>query len=134
MCGLQRSKERHLFQGLEDACLHIVRKATRPLLAISVPRREAGTPDVGYAILSSRGEETEAVIDRSAIILQDLYDSEINFSIVTFWDNGFEVKLGDDLNGFVASAHAAQFANAVEWLMVRAIEKYPDSLFAKTYR
>jgi len=74
------------------------------------------------------------VSDRSGIILQDLYDSEINFSIATFWDNGFEVKLGDDMNGFVASGNAAQFSNAVEWLMVRAIEKYPNSLFAKTYR
>jgi hypothetical protein len=74
------------------------------------------------------------VSDRSETILQDLYDSEINFSIVTFWDNGFEVKLGDDMNGFVASGNAAQFSNAVEWLMVRAIEKYPDSIFAKTYR
>lgn len=72
--------------------------------------------------------------DRTETILQDLYDSEINFSIVTFWDNGFEVKLGDDMNGFVASGHAQEFANAVEWLKVRAIEKYPDSIFAKIYR
>lgn len=72
--------------------------------------------------------------DRAGVILQDLYDSEINFSIVTFWDNGFEVKLGDEMNGFVASGNAIGFSNAVEWLMVRAIEKYPDSIFAKTYR
>jgi hypothetical protein len=72
--------------------------------------------------------------DRTETIIQDLYDSEINFSIVAFWDNGFEVKLGDEMNGFVASAHAKAFSNAVEWLLVRAIEKYPDSVFAKTYR
>jgi hypothetical protein len=74
------------------------------------------------------------VSDHAVIILQDLYDSEINFSIVSFWDNGFEVKLGDDMNGFVASGNAQEFANAVEWLKVRAIEKYPESTFAKTYR
>jgi hypothetical protein len=73
------------------------------------------------------------VSDRTALILQDLYDSEINFSIVTFFDNGFEVKLGDDMNGFVASGNAQEFENAVEWLRVRAIEKYPESTFAKTY-
>ena len=71
--------------------------------------------------------------DESAIILQDLYDSEINFSLVVLWDNGFEVKLGDKHNGFVASANARLFSDAVEWLRVRAIEKYPQSIFAKTY-
>ena len=72
--------------------------------------------------------------DKAGEILQDLYDSEINFSIVTFWDDGFRVKLGDELNGFVASGRADALANAVEWLRVRAIEKFPDSVFAKKYR
>jgi hypothetical protein len=73
-------------------------------------------------------------MDRSAIILHDLYDSEINFSISSFWDAGFQVKLGDDLNGFVASGIAKTFDEAAEWLRVRAIEHHPDSAFAKTYR
>lgn len=72
--------------------------------------------------------------DRTAIILQDLRDSEINFSITAFYDNGFNVKLGDDMNGFAASGIAERFEDAVEWLIVRAIEKYPESTFAKTYR
>jgi hypothetical protein len=72
--------------------------------------------------------------DRSEMILQDLYDSEINFSIVTFWDSGITVKLGDDMNGFVAVGGAQYFADAIEWLRIRAIEKYPESVFAKTYR
>ncbi|MBR0741148.1 hypothetical protein JQ581_29875 [Bradyrhizobium liaoningense] len=73
-------------------------------------------------------------MDRSAAVLQDLYDSEINYVIAPFWDTGFTVKLGDDLNGFVASGIADTFANAVEWLLLRAIEHYPDSVFAKTHR
>lgn len=72
--------------------------------------------------------------DRTETILQDLRDSEINFSIVAFYDNGFEVKLGDDLNGFVAAGNAQEFSAVVEWLLVRAIERYPESMFAKTYR
>jgi hypothetical protein len=67
-------------------------------------------------------------------ILQDLYDSEINFSISSFWDAGFEVKLGDDLNGFVASGIAKIFDEAAEWLRVQAIEHFPDSALARTYR
>jgi hypothetical protein len=44
------------------------------------------------------------------------------------------VKLGDELNGFVASGRAEALSNAVEWLRIRAIEKFPDSAFAKRYR
>jgi hypothetical protein len=74
------------------------------------------------------------VSNSSGIILQDMYDSEINFSIVTFWDGGFYIKLGDDMNGFDAKGNAKDFASAVEWLRVQAIEKYPDSIFANAYR
>lgn len=69
----------------------------------------------------------------AAIILQDLYDSEINFSIAVFWDNGFEIKLGDEMNGYVAQGNAESFDRAIEWLRVRACEKFPNSIFAKTY-
>ena len=32
-------------------------------------------------------------------ILQRLYDSEINFEVSGFYDAGFDVRLGDHLNG-----------------------------------
>ncbi|WGD55086.1 hypothetical protein QA641_15015 [Bradyrhizobium sp. CB1650] len=67
-----------------------------------------------------------------ARILQGLYDTEVN-SIVAFWDAGFEVKLGDDLNGFVAEAHVKSVAEAAEWLRAQAVEHYPESVFAKAY-
>jgi hypothetical protein len=35
-------------------------------------------------------------------VIERLYASEINCSISTFWDGGIAVKLGDELNGFVA--------------------------------
>jgi hypothetical protein len=35
-------------------------------------------------------------------ILQRLYDSEINFEVAGFYDAGFDVRLGDALNGFLA--------------------------------
>lgn len=73
-------------------------------------------------------------MDQSSTVLQDLYDSEINFSIVAFWNGGFQVKLGDEANGFVAAGRADNFADAVEWLLVRAVEHYPNSEFAKKYR
>jgi hypothetical protein len=66
-------------------------------------------------------------------ILQDLYDSEINFSIDTFWDAGFEVKLGDVTNGFKAETTVYTITEAVEWLRATAVETYPESVFAQTY-
>jgi hypothetical protein len=35
-------------------------------------------------------------------ILQQLYDSEINVWVTSFYDDGFYVRLGDEMNGFVA--------------------------------
>lgn len=73
-------------------------------------------------------------MDPTAQVLQDLYDSEINFSIVTFWDAGFRVMLGDDLNGYVAESRVQSFADAVRWLATAALQHYPESKFAGKYR
>ena len=64
-------------------------------------------------------------------ILQKLYDSEINFTISTFWDGGFEWQLGDSVNGFEEEGWAETFDNAVELLRLSAIRCCPDSTFAK---
>jgi hypothetical protein len=67
-------------------------------------------------------------------ILQDLYDSEINFSITTLWDGGMEFKLGDMMNGFDTPMNAIyNFDEGVEYLKGRAISEYPDSTFTRNY-
>jgi hypothetical protein len=38
----------------------------------------------------------------SASIFQQLYDSEINFEILCFWDAKFDVRGGDAVNNFLA--------------------------------
>ena len=73
-------------------------------------------------------------LDRTSCILNDLHDSEINFHLSCFFDGGFTVKIGDEMNGFAFSGTASRVEDAVEWLRIRAMEHYPDSLFAKTYR
>ena len=65
-------------------------------------------------------------------ILQALYDSEINFSLTTFWDGGFDAKLGDDMNGYVWEDSFDTAAEAIAGLGKAAREKYPDSTFAKS--
>lgn len=67
-------------------------------------------------------------------VFQDLYHSEINFQITTFWDAGFEVKLGDEMNGFKAETTIRRFGQIEPWLIDQAIQHFPQSLFAKMYR
>jgi hypothetical protein len=66
---------------------------------------------------------------RWAETLQRMYDSEINFSISTFWDGGFDWKLGDEQNGFVKEGSTFTFGEAVECLANAAHTHYQDSVF-----
>ena len=67
-------------------------------------------------------------------VMQDLYHSEINFAVSTFWDGGFRVKLGDEVNGFRAETTCNRWGEVEPWLLSSAIEHFPDSLFAEMYR
>jgi len=66
--------------------------------------------------------------------VQALYDSEINFTISTFWDAGFRWKLGDESNGFVAEGEARTMKDAVAELVSAALREFPESTFAKGAR
>lgn len=67
-------------------------------------------------------------------VFQDLYSSEINFKVSTFWDGGFEVSLGDQMNGFKVETTVNRWGEVEAWLTAAAIKAYPTSLFAKMYR
>lgn len=67
-------------------------------------------------------------------VFQDLYHSEINFRVSTFWDEGFHVELGDEANGFKADATFNRWGEVEPWLIKAAIEHFPKSLFAQMYR
>jgi hypothetical protein len=64
-------------------------------------------------------------------ILQRLYDSEINFEVSAFYDAGFDVRLGDPLNGFLAEGKVETWAAAEAWLRDQALAHFPDSKFAQ---
>lgn len=61
---------------------------------------------------------------------QRLYSSEINFSLACFYDGGFSVKIGDDMNGFDAEATVQSYNEALSWLDEQARERFPESLYA----
>ena len=54
--------------------------------------------------------------DYSRTVIQLLHDVEVNASISSFYDGGWTVKLGDEVNGFVAEAQVGSFEEAERWL------------------
>ena len=67
-------------------------------------------------------------------VFQDLHDSEINARIDWFYDGGFNVSLGDSLNGYKARATGMLWEEVAPWLTEQAIEHFPHSQFARKYR
>ena len=63
-----------------------------------------------------------------------MYDSEINFSLTTFWDAGFAWKLGDEMNGFKDEGEGKTIDAAASMLALAAIKHFPESAFAKGTR
>ncbi|MDP3740336.1 MAG: hypothetical protein Q8R02_23315 [Hyphomonadaceae bacterium] len=66
-------------------------------------------------------------------VMAALYASEINCGMASFWDAGFAVWLGDDLNGRAAEEQFAHedFDEIAEWLHAEAVRLYPGSEYAK---
>ena len=58
--------------------------------------------------------------DYSRSIIQLLHDVEVNASISSFYDGGWTVKLGDEVNGFIAEAQVGSFEEAERWLYDKA--------------
>ena len=70
-------------------------------------------------------------------VLQRLYNSEINIELSSFWDSGFDYKLGDTLNGFSEVPQkilSTSIINTIDAIAFAAVNQYPDSDFAKWYR
>ena len=63
--------------------------------------------------------------------LEKVYDSEINYSIEVFWDGGFFVRIGDDMNGYVDEEIFKSLREGIKWLLKRVKELYPNSKYAK---
>jgi hypothetical protein len=64
--------------------------------------------------------------------LQRIYASEINVRISWFWDGGIDVRLGDELNGYVAQETVPSIDEIVPWLQEAIAHFCPDSTYAKS--
>jgi hypothetical protein len=65
-------------------------------------------------------------------IFQRLYDSEINFEVSSFYDAGFDVRLGDHLNGFIAQGEVATWTEAETWLRDQALPSFQTANSRRT--
>jgi hypothetical protein len=61
----------------------------------------------------------------------EIGQSEINAWITSFWDEGFYVRLGDEMNGFRAEGHCITWNEVERWLDEQARIYYPDSVYAR---
>lgn len=58
--------------------------------------------------------------------LQWLQENEVNFQIRTFYDQGFGMFIGDDVNGYKDHAWFDSLQEGVDWLLKRSLEIYPE--------
>jgi hypothetical protein len=60
-------------------------------------------------------------------ILQMLYSNEINIWITTFWDGGYDVRIGDTINGFKFQNIVYTSQEAADWFEMSARRFYPQA-------
>lgn len=68
--------------------------------------------------------------------MRELYASEINCGMSSFWDAGFEVWLGDDMNGrkvVDTNLYPGDLDAAARLLHEAALRLYPDSEYARRW-
>ena len=88
-------------------------------------------PARGRGRWESASDVLESSVDLAAE-LQRIYESQINVRIGWFWDCGIEVRLGDDINGFLAEEFVPSIGEVLPWLQEAIARFYPDSTYAKT--
>jgi hypothetical protein len=64
-------------------------------------------------------------------VLKRIYESEINFSIRTFWDAGVEVAILDGYGDIVWRGVYETYDLAIAKLVEKVLEIYPGSEFAQ---
>ena len=63
-------------------------------------------------------------------VLEALYDHEINVGLQSFWDGGWTVWIGDDMNGHLAElgVERDEFHRITPWLIDVAERRFPALL------
>jgi hypothetical protein len=69
-------------------------------------------------------------------VLATLYESEVNCGLESFWDGGFRVWIGDEMNGHLADGRICSDDSGTMalWFIENATRLFPQSSFAKNQR
>jgi hypothetical protein len=67
--------------------------------------------------------------------MMQLYWSEINCGVSSFWDGGWDVWIGDEMNGIKSKTgfDRSNLHLAAVWLINEAVRLYPKSLLAQMH-
>jgi hypothetical protein len=102
------------------------------MLASDCPKRERVFSQLVRRVFSRRRRTVnwKGAFMELAAELQRIYDSEINVRISWLWDGGIEVRLGDEMNGFLAEETVPCVADIVPWLQEVIAHFFPASSYA----
>lgn len=101
---------------------------------------------VGSQSANTRGCITQDLIEACAAldrgtaqgpldaVLTRIYESEINCAMISFWDGGWTVKLGDRINGYQDETECRTVQEAADWLVAAARKHYPTSQFVRNLK
>src|SRR5260370_2374059 len=64
--------------------------------------------------------------------LQLIYESEINVRISWLWDGGIDVRLGDEMDGYLAEENVSSAEDIVPWLQDAIAHFNPHSTYTKS--
>lgn len=65
--------------------------------------------------------------------LKKIYDSEINIEISCFWDSGWQVRIGDSINGYkYPDWDCCELDEVIPALQELIKKHYPESEYAKS--
>lgn len=64
--------------------------------------------------------------------LKKIYDSEINVHLDSFWDGGWHIQVGDNMNGFHDAGYGYSIEEVIPTLKELIKQHYPQSDYAKS--
>lgn len=111
---------------LSATATQMTQGAINEAVIINTPHELSEVSAMGFSIKASDALTLESVIRRA-------YASEINVGLQSFWDAGFHVWIGDDVNGLQAQDNFAveDLADVPAWIDEAIRRIYSDSDYAE---
>jgi hypothetical protein len=107
--------------------------ARRSIRNHALIRAALGSYVSAHPIITDLASDLRMTINNTAldfgVELQRIYDGEINIRIGWLRNGGIDIRLGDDLNGYLAVETVGTVAKIVPWLPEAIAHFYPESSY-----